>query len=179
MSERFYLWGVWGSERVRNTSKLPRLVTGTARFEPSSFWLKAPVLFLQLCLGSLCQRKLYGSQTIEFTLNPWKYFKPAANIFSKECTHSSFLWRYLLSDDWDRFAGDKTRLTYFNLMARFWHTVEKNTERTKTTVTQYFLLGNPQVLQPNSYQRSKREQELMFSLILRYTIWIVWKQDVS
>lgn len=123
-SDIFYSWGMWGSERVRNTSKVTQLVTDTTRIQPSSFWLKAPVLFSAAVPGKVVLQKHFRSQTAEFTLNPWKCFKPDANTrFKQTYTHSYFLCQYLLPDDWD--TSDKTRLTYFNLLAGFWHTGDK------------------------------------------------------
>ena len=91
--------------------------------QDSTQFLLAQSLSSVLCscaLGKLCSSSnVLWSQTIEFTLNPWTYFKPAANTVCKKGTHSYFFCQYLPPDDWD--MSDKTRLTYFKLIAGFWH----------------------------------------------------------
>lgn len=155
-SSLFSLRGMWGSERVRDTPKATQLVTASARLQSSSFWLEAPALLFAAVPGKAVLEKAFLVSDCWIHLESPEAFKPATQ-FLKSIPVVYFLCRHLLPDDWDEFAGDKTRLTYFNLMAGFWHTYKKEKKVHKGQNPQlywtqsYFVLGNLQVLQPNIY----------------------------
>lgn len=120
---------------------------------------QSPLCCLQLCLQRRCFGNLFWSHTVEFTLNSWKCFQPTANTVSKECTHTHSSRRYLLPDDWD--TSDKTRLTYFNLMAGFWHTggkkVYKGQKPTVILNTVMFPVRKPSGCMTKYFLRTKRK----------------------
>lgn len=119
-----YPWATGGSESTNPYPRQPCWWQLQAAFKQVPL-AQSPSLFPTARQGRLCWRKLLGFQTVESPLTYKKLFAQAVNkvstaVFLKSMPRIiSYNGIFQMTEPC--LLGSKTRLTYFNLMAAFWH----------------------------------------------------------